>query len=373
MSWPPLEDDLVRDAVLRVLRSGTLVGGSEVVALEHEFASALGLERVVAVSSGTAAVTAALLACGVARGDSVVVPALTFSGSVLPVLHIGADPVFLDVEPDTYCLDPSRSLELAIRSNARAVILVHLHGYPVAISHALRTDFKRANVRIIEDACQAPGALLPEGLGVIGSQGDASAFSLNERKQVFGGEGGLVATKDANIEARLRRLRRYGELPDQPGSQWRSYTSLETGYNWKLPELAAAIARVSLRQLEQRTLLANRNARTLTEALSSTEFVAPTEPAGRHAWHKYRVRCTKRDRFIELLRGLGVPASLWQTQILPEMPAFVRWSGVAGEDYPVAREVISNTIVVGDEVNPLFGTSDEEVHRWATLLRGSCS
>lgn len=374
-TWPPTNEPAVRDAILSVLERGVLVGGPEVEGLEQEFARAMGLDHAVALSSGTTAITAALLAAGLKSGDRVVVPAFTFSGSVLPVLHIGAVPLFLDVEEDTFCLDPARAVEAAIKFEAQAVVLVHLHGYPVYVGSDLRSEMAQRGIRLIEDACQAAGAHFPDTSGApVGGQGEASAYSLNERKQVFGGEGGVFATSSSELADRVRRLRRYGEPIDQPDSGWRSYQSLDVGYNWKLAEIPAAMARVSLRQLERRTELAGRNASILHAALCGTSLKPPRPPKGRHAWHKYRVGCSgsNRDTVMGMLRTQGVPVSLWQTSILPDMPAFLPWAAMFDQDFPAARRILRETFVVGDETRPLCATTPDEVGDWAQKLSTVC-
>jgi perosamine synthetase len=370
MAWPPTRDPRIRQAVVNVLDRGVLVGGPEVEALEHEFAAAMGVDFAVAVSSGTAAITAGLLAAGIGPGDKVIVPALTFSGSALPIVHIGARPIFLDVDPITYCINPDLAAELAIYLGAKAIIVVHLHGYPVTVSFDVRERLRKEGILILEDACQAAGARLPDGVGRLGGQGLVSAFSLNERKQVFAGEGGIVMTDSAAVADHVRRLRRYGEPAQQPRSLWRSYESVEVGFNWKLAEIPAAIARVSLQDLGPHIERATKNAILLTNSLRKTSLVPPEYPPGMHAWHKYRVRCPQgeRDAAIALLHAAGVPSSLWQTKILPDMPAFRSYAATSGSDFQVARNIVANTIVIGDEVHPLGSLEEEEIGVWAKRL-----
>jgi perosamine synthetase len=368
MTWPPTSDRSIRDAVIAVLDRGVLVGGPEVPALEDEFAQATGLSNIVAVSSGTAALTASLIISGVRPGDKVIVPALTFSGTVLPIIHIGAIPVFIDVDAETYCLDPGHAAGLALQIGARAVILVHLHGYPLRVPSDIRTALQQAGVRLIEDCCQAAGSHLPDASKQpLGGQGIASAYSLNERKQVFAGEGGLVATESAELAELVRRLRRYGEPSEQQDARWRSYESLQIGYNWKLSEIPAAIARNSVKELEARTLLANENAGILTAAAAQTQLIPPTAGDGRHSWHKYRVKCPagRRDEIMKQLTSRAVPVSRWQTRILPEMAAFRTWAGAYGQTYRNSLAAIEDTFVIGDETHPLYGSGSSEVEAWA--------
>jgi dTDP-4-amino-4,6-dideoxygalactose transaminase len=375
MTWPPTRDLAIRDAVLSVLQRGILVGGPEVEALELEFADKMELNYAVAVSSGTAAITAALLAAGVKAGDRVVVPAFTFSGSVLPVLHIGAVPVFVDVQRDTYCVDPARATEVAFAVGATAVLLVHLHGYPVYVPYDLRSDLEGRGIHLIEDACQAAGARFPSiSKSKVGALGTASAYSLNEKKQVFAGEGGIFATTSEELASIVRRLRRYGEPVHQPDACWRSYESLDVGYNWKLAELPAAMARVSLHKLEQRTEIACQNADILNAAISKTKLQPPSSSSGRHAWHKYRVRCSEGDReaIMMKLQKLGVPVSLWQTRILPDMPAFRPSVELFNHDYSVARKLLSESFVIGDEAHPLCSVNAREVSDWAEKISMVC-
>lgn len=374
--WPPSQDARIREAVLSVLDRGLLVDGPEVKRLESEFEKMINVEFAVAVSSGTAAITAALLAAGVKAGDRVVVPALTFSGSVLPIIHIGAIPVFVDVDPRTFCLDPFETAKVAIRVQASAIVLVHLHGYPVVFPEEIRSKLDEVGIIIVEDACQALGVGQPSEQGSnFGIQGIAAAFSFNEKKQVFAGEGGIVATSSNIMAEKIKRLRRYGEPINQPGSQWRSYVSLEIGYNWKLGEIQAAIARVSLSDLSWRCKLSQKNAAILTQYLKETRLTPPVSNEGEHAWHKYRVLCNpvNRDNFVHSLKEHGVPVSLWQTEILPLMPAFEKWATSNESDYKWAKNIIAGSFIIGDEYTPLYGTESSEVVRWAETIKEICS
>ena len=374
--WPVLTQ-ADRTAVLGVLDRGVLSGAAapEMKALEAEFAEVLGVPFCLATNSGTAALHLALGAAGVGPGDEVIVPALSFVATALAVMQRGARPVFADVDPATFNVDPD-DIAARMTPRTRAIVSVHLHGLPADMDTINRLG-ARHGVVVIEDAAQAHGALY-RGRPV-GTLGAMAAFSLNATKNLPAGEGGLFVTRSEEFQARAIRIRFNGlESPakwDPSHPLDDEADSLSTVLGWMfLPgELTAALARSQLRGLAATTGRAQRNAMRLTEWLAPLPGVEPpVTPSDRtHVFHKYRVRLdperagvrlsavTLRDRTLESLWAEGVEAVLWQRVPLPSHPVF----GCDGP-YPRAVAALDGSLVIGSQSYPLFAQPLEVVDAW---------
>lgn len=375
--WPVLTeaDDA---AIQRVLDRGVLsgLGAPEVTALEAEFAAFVGTRFCLATNSGTAALHIALAAAGIGPGDEVIVPALSFIATAQAVLHQGAVPVFADIDPKTYNLDPAQ-VTARITPRTRAVVAVHLHGLPAEME-AINVLADRAGLTVIEDAAQAHGALY-RGRSV-GTLGRMAAFSLNSTKNLPAGEGGLFVTDSAELNARAAQVRFNGLDPDPRWNPWRPLDgesdSLATTTGWMyLPgEMTAALARAQLHRLPATTARSQRNAERLTARLAELPGVQPPSvpPDRTHVFHKYRVRLDPertgvgisppafRDLVLQALRAEGVEAVLWQTVPLPSHPLFAR-----REPYPEASAALEASLIVGSQSYPLFAQPLEVVDAWA--------
>jgi dTDP-4-amino-4,6-dideoxygalactose transaminase len=340
--WPDVRDE-DRDAVLRVLESDRLVsnaeGEVEVAALEREWAEYVGTEHCVAVANGTVAISLALAALGVEPGDEVVVPALTFIGTALAVVHQLAVPVFADVDPVTFNLDPAAAAE-AIGPRTRAILAVHLHGLPAELAE-LSALAARAGVELVEDAAQAHGARY--GDGVVGSIGHAGCFSLQATKNLpTCGEGGLVTTDDPAVYENVVLRRQFGEWLEEGTT--RSYTSTVLGWNAKLNPVQAAFTRSQLARFGDYARRRDANVRALLARLSELPGITvPACPPDRtHAWHILRFRFSPADAGVDapaaafrralhrVLRAEGVPLSRYQLVPLPEQEVFARPAGFGG-------------------------------------------
>lgn len=362
MTWPRVTETH-RLAVERVLDSGQLVDGAEVGALEREFADYVGAGHCAALANGTSAIYAALLALGIGEGDEVVVPSLTFSGSVLPVLQVGAHPRFCDVDSRTFLLDLDK-VEQAVTSRTRAVVLVHLHGLTADVA-ALRALIP-PTVAVIEDACQAPGAYLPSGERA-GTAGTVGVFSLNQTKPLWAGEGGLLVTDDAELDAEVRRVRRFGESPDDGGR--RGYVVERMGANLRMPELSAALARASLPELSQINARARSAGQYMTARLYGVPNCdAPEVPAGAdHVFHKYRL-LVPNGIVRNALLASEAPVTTWQHLALPRHPMF--YDPEQDRTSKVAQWVIDHSVVVGLEDRPIGDQRFEDLQSWAERIRG---
>lgn len=321
-------------AVRRVLEGGRYILGEEVRAFEAEFAAFAGAAEAIGVGSGTEALHLALVACGVGPDDEVITVSHTAVATAAAIELCGARPVFVDVHPDTYTLDP-QALAAAITPATKAIVPVHLYGHPADMDAILETA-KRHGVRVVEDCAQAHGAVY-RGRPV-GSLGDAACFSFYPTKNLGAiGDGGAVVTRDPALARLARELREYG---------WRDrYVSAIPGWNSRLDEMQAAILRVKLRALaadnERRIALATRYG----ERLLGCAIDLPRVAAGvKHVFHLYVVRSKERDRLQAKLGERGVGALVHYPMPIHLQPAYqgrCRVSGSLAVSERLAGEVLS--------------------------------
>ena len=335
-------------AVAAVLASGHLVQGPQVAAFEEEFcAEAVPGRRGVAVNSGTSALHVALLALGVGPGDEVVVPSFTFAATANAVALTGAVPVFADIDPVTFCLDPA-SVEAAITPRTRALLPVHLFGHPADMT-ALGAIAAAHGLLVLEDAAQAHCATW-RGQPV-GALGDAGAFSFYPTKNMTCGEGGMVTTADPAVERRARLLRNQG--------MEQRYRNEVVGLNVRMTDVHAAIGRVQLESLREWTRARRRNAAALTAALAATAppgVVTPSEAEGAgHVWHQYtiRVRGCDRDAFLDGLARRGIGAAAYYPVPVHRLPAF---AGAAAQELPRTDEAAAEVLSL--PVHPSLSAAD---------------
>ncbi len=322
------------DAVVtRVLDSGRYILGEETRAFEREFAGYIGVADGIGVGSGTEALHLALKACEVGPGDEVITVSHTAVATVAAIELTGATPALVDIDPNTYTLDP-RHLERAITPRTKAIIPVHLYGAPADLDPILAIA-RRHNLKVVEDCAQAHGATY-HGRRV-GAWGDIAAFSFYPTKNLGAiGDGGLVATSDAALAERVRLLREYG---------WAErYVSAIGGWNSRLDELQAAILRVKLHYLDLD------NARRRTLAAIYDERLPPAIPRpytpayGEHIYHLYVIRHPQRDRLAEYLREKGIGTGIHYPLPIHLQPAYRGRLGDAGwlpTSERAAREVLS--------------------------------
>jgi dTDP-4-amino-4,6-dideoxygalactose transaminase len=324
------------EAVNAVLRSGHLsiampTGMPQADALESEFSEWVGANHCLVVNSGTAALHCAVAGVGVEAGDQVILPAYTFVASAMAVLHHNAIPVFVDNDPETYLIDPAK-VEEAITDRTRAIMVVHLLGLPADMEE-INEIARRHDLKVIEDAAQCYGALYKGAKS--GTLGDAAGFAMTTTKHLMIGEGGLFTTDSKEVYERAAMTRLFGEAGDMKATD-REYMSERIGWNYKLPEVMSALARVRLRYLGDYVSACQRNAERLTEHLAGIAGLAtPRVPPGRtHAYYQYAVRVDPgamnmqiesgklRDAVMKALAAENVDVTRWQKVPVPAQPMF---------------------------------------------------
>jgi len=311
-AWP-VHDEREVEAVTRVARSGKWgeLTGNEVRQFEKEFTAFIGVKHGVCVVNGTAALEIAMRALGIGPGDEVITTPYTFVATPNAALLVGATPVFVDIDPDTYLLDPSK-IEEAITERTRAIMPVHYAGCPCDMD-AIMEIAERHGLIVVEDACQAWGAQW-NGRSV-GAIGNAGAFSFQASKNITAGEGGMVVTNDDALEEHIWSLHNCGR---RRGGEW--YEHVRVGWNLRMTEWQGAILRVQLSRLSEHMAVRERNARYLAAELSKLKGIRPlaVDPrVTRHAWHVFVLRYQTeafgglpRGEFVKALVAEGIPVGL---------------------------------------------------------------
>ncbi len=334
----------INEAVLGVLGGGQYVLGKRVRQLEEELAAYCGAEHALGLNSGTDALLLALMALGVGPGDEVVMPAFTIIVDAAAACLLGARPVFADVDPHTFNLDPEQ-LEAKITPRTKAVIAVHLYGQ-TADMDAIKEVAGRHNVPVVEDACQAIGAEYKGRRA--GSLGDVGCFSFYPTKNLGTyGDGGLVTTNDRALAEKLRLLRAHGDAGQ--------YDHVVIGINSRLDELHAAVLSVKLKHLDGWTEARRRNAARYTAGLAGVPGLTTPHVAGYagHVFHQYTVRTAERDGLRAFLKERGVASAVYYPIPL-HLQRALRHLGHSEGDFPeserAAREALS--IPVYAELEP---------------------
>ena len=276
----PLIGEEEINAVVEVLKSGMLTSGKEVKEFEKEFAQYLGVKHAVAVANGTAALDVALKALKIKPGDEVITTPFTFIASANAILFQGAKPVFADIDPKTFNLDPNEVLE-KITDKTKAIVVVHLYGQPADMK-AFKDIAEDYKLYLIEDCAQAHGAEFEGQKG--GTFGDIAAFSFYPTKNMTTGEGGMVVTNNDELAKRADLIRNHGQAE--------KYLHVELGYNLRMTNIAAAIGRVQLKKLDAWNEKRIENAKLLSEGISKIDDLTPpyVDPRVKHVFHQYVIR-----------------------------------------------------------------------------------
>ena len=389
--WPLItaED---KAAVLAALDTGILNGpyAPQVKALEEDWARYCGVQYALATNSGTAALHTAVAAGGIGTGDQVITTAFTFLATALAVLQHNAVPVFVDIDPRTFNIDPAKIAE-RITPRTKAIIPVHIHGLPAAMDPILAIA-RTHGLLVIEDAAQAHGSTY-QGKKV-GGLGDMGIFSFQGSKNLPAGEGGIFVTNREDLRDRANRFRMFGEDirasdqrafdPSRPLDGAREYNSLMLGWMYRTTEMTAALCRSQLRRLEASLANTRQNAAYLTEHLGKLPGVLPpyVPPECTSSYYQYRIRLDARaagvplpakafrSKVLAALKAEGVEVSLWQTVPVPGQALFQErtgyglscpWKCPLGEEvkydlaeYPETVKLLADSLVIGSHSYPLF-------------------
>lgn len=334
--------DEVRAAVDRVLESQEFILGSEVAALEMQVAEYCGCEHAVGVSSGSDALLAALMAVELRPGDEVITSPYTFYATVGSIVRLGAKPVFVDIDPDTYNLDPGH-VEAALSPRTRVILPIHLFGQMADMDPLLDLAAARPLV-VIEDAAQAIGAEYKGRRA--GSLGDMGCFSFFPSKNLGGyGDGGMVTTNDADLAERVRQLRSHGTQT--------KYTHTLVGGNFRLDALQAAVLGAKLPHLDAWTAARRRNADTYRALFSDPEpgrspcpISLPAEAAARrHVYHQFVIQSPRRDALLEYLRERLIGTAVYYHTPLHLQPCFAGLDYKAG-DFPCCEAAAARSLAL---------------------------
>jgi len=344
-NWPVItEDD--RRLINEVLNSGIVAGGTapQVTALQKEWAEFIGSKYCLTTCSGTAALHMALASVGVGPGNEVIIPAYTFLATASCVIHQMAIPVFVDIDPRTYTIDPTK-IEAAINKRTKAIIPVHIQGCPADMDSILEIA-KKHNLYVIEDACQAHGAMYKGKM--VGTLGIIGAFSLNNLKNLCGGEGGLFVTDDEFLMKKGELIRCFGDEVDEKTAR-RKYNASILGYMYRNHELPAALARGQLMHLDELNDVRIENAEYLTRELSKIPgIITPfCPPDCKHVYWFYAIRFDPKAAGMDVnprkfriaaekaLYKEGLMVGQWQTMPVPAQDIFQSMIGY-GKRYPWA-------------------------------------
>ncbi|VVB72571.1 UDP-4-amino-4-deoxy-L-arabinose--oxoglutarate aminotransferase [uncultured archaeon] len=346
------------EAVSRVLRSGMLTQGEQVKRFEEEFSEYLGVRDSIAVSNGTIALDLALKGLNLQPGDEVISPAFTFIATANCALYQGLKPVFADVDPRTFNIDPD-DLAGKITPKTRAVVGVHLYGQPFDLK-AVSQICEDHNLALVEDCAQAHGA---EYQGKkVGSTG-IGCFSFYPTKNMTTGEGGMITTNDDALAARLRLLRNHGDEG--------KYNHVSLGYNYRMMNIQAAIGLVQLQKLEEFTAKRIDNAAMLYLSIKAKGITPPYRSKDvRHVYHQYVVRVeddfpASRERLTDYLQDRGIGSAVHYPKAVYEQPLY-RDLGYGREKCPVAEDVSRKVLSL--PVHPSL--SREQIQYIADTLNG---
>jgi perosamine synthetase len=354
----PVLGEAEEERVLEVLRSGRLSLGPTLGEFERAFAQRVGIAHASAVSSGTAALHLALRAVGVKDGDEVITTPLSFVASANVAVYERARPVFADIDPVTLNLDPEAAAD-AVTERTTALLPVHLFGYPADVA-----AFEKLGPPIVEDACEALGAVDADGIPV-GARGHPAAFAFYANKQMTTGEGGMVTTANAEVKERADSERNQGRAPDM---DWLDHDRL--GFNYRLSDLACALGLAQLEHLDDMLAGRARAAASYADALTGIEGLSlPCPEAGRvrRGWFVYVVQLPHvfdRDTVVRAMHERGIPTKPYFPAV--HLMSFYRERfGHREGEFPVCEDVAARSIAL-----PFFPEmTDGQIERVAETLR----
>ncbi|MBR6208050.1 MAG: DegT/DnrJ/EryC1/StrS family aminotransferase [Oscillospiraceae bacterium] len=361
------------NAALNVLRSGRYIGGEEVSSFEEEFASYEGAKYAISCGNGTEAIVLVLRALGIGRGDEVITVSWTFFATAESIASVGATPVFVDVDPQTYCMDPAL-VESAITEKTRAVLPVHFYGQSCPMDE-LRAICRRHNLFLVADCAQSAGTKYKgERKNALG---DVSCFSFFPTKNLGGdGDGGMVLTDNEDVARACRSLKVHGSGKDglwtlkreyqmkgipfpenMPVGESKYYNYL-FGYNSRLDALQAAILRKKLKHVDEFIEGRRKNAALYNEALKDTTYVTPFEtPESEHSYYIYALKHPNAPEIMSKLKNAGIACGTYYPVPLHLQGAFAHLGYKEG-DLPVTEELSRTTFAI--PVFPELYTEERE-------------
>lgn len=324
-------------AVMKVLRSGQLAQGTIVEIFEKNFAEFIGVKHALSTSNGTTALHLALMATGIGSGDEVITTPFSFIASSNAILHIGAKPVFVDIDYDTYNINPSL-IENKITKRTKAILPVHLYGLPANMK-AIMNLAKKYKLQVIEDACQSHGADI--GGKKTGAMGLAGCFSFYPTKNITSGEGGMITTNDSTLAERIKLLRDHGMKI--------RYHHEIIGYNFRMTNIAAAIGIEQLKKLKRFNQKRIQNAKLLSKTLSKIPgIIIPAIPDNyAHVFHQYTIKVTKdfklsRDSLADYLKKNGISTGIYYPIPIHKQKPYIELG--YGDKLPVTEQVAKEVI-----------------------------
>ena len=342
----PYIGEAEKKAVLAVLESGMLVQGPRTAELEEKFAAVCGTKYAIATSSGTTALHVALLAHDIKPGDEIITTPFTFMASVNAILYTGAIPVFVDIEEDTFNINPDL-IEAAITPKTKAILPVHLYGYPCNMDSIMRIA-NQHGLFVIEDACQAIGARYKgKPTGSFGT----GCFSLYATKNIMAGEGGMITTNDETIAQRSKMIRNHGMR--------QRYLHEMLGYNFRISDLHSAIGIVQIGRLAEFTAKRKANATYLNDHITSV-ITPKVKNEYDHVWHQYTIRVDSRhnrDDVVKNLNDAGIGTGIFYPYPAYKQAHLVE-AGYGDVSLPVTERIVKEVISL--PVHPQLSQSDLE-------------
>jgi len=336
-------DDEILAKAIDVLKSKRYIKGPENKAFEEEFAGYIGTKHAITTSSGTTALWLIYDALGIGKGDEIIAPSHTFIATVTPAMHLGAVPVFADIDEETYTIDPE-DVRKKITPRTKAIVAVHLYGHPADVK-PLKEIAEEHNIYLIEDCAQSHGALYHSQK--VGTFGDAAAFSFFPSKVMcVAGDGGMVVTDNDELAERVRMLRDQGRKE--------KYKHELLGYNFRMSELHAGIGRIQLKHLEEWLNRRNEIAKIYNEMLERVVTVPTIKPWAKHSWYVYTIRTEKRDKLREHLRERGIATGLYYPIPVHMQPAVRRI--VTPRHLPITEKIVEEILSI--PMHPLLKDED---------------
>jgi len=341
-----------RQAVVNVLKSEMITQGPVVQEFEKAFASFCGTKYAIAVNNGTAALHVALYAAGIKKGDEVITTPFTFAATANSIIMQGAKPVFVDIQPDDFNINPVQ-IEEKITSNTKAILPIDLYGQMYDVE-SVKKIAQKHNLKIIEDACQAHGAEYKQKKA--GSFGDMGCFSFYATKNMTTGEGGMVVTDDEKKAELAKRFRHHGQ------SEQTRYQYFDLGYNYRMTDIAAAIGIQQLKKIDGFNKKRILNAQLLTEGLREINgLITPTvNNNNKHVFHQYTIKVAKefkisRDELQQYLKGKGIGSSVFYPKPLHLHPYYGDL-GYKNGDFPISEKLSQEVLSL--PVHPLLSKND---------------